>query len=136
MIIDTNVVSEVMRGDPTGVIRAWLERPRDSALTVAAVTVQEISYGLSRLPTGRRRDDMIRLWDEVRNELAVQVVALDSGIALLAGELMAERERHGRSMGVPDAQIAATCLLHRATLVTRNVRDFEGLGIDIDDPWA
>lgn len=136
MIIDTNVVSEVMRGDPTGVIGTWLELRRDAGLTIAAITVQEISYGLSRLPTGRRRDDMIRLWDEVRDVFAIQVLALDSGTALLAGELMADRERHGRSLGVPDAQIAATCLVHRTALATRNVRDFAGLGIDIVNPWG
>jgi toxin FitB len=136
VIIDTNVVSEVMRGDPTGVIGTWLELPRDTGLTVAAVTVQEISYGLSRLPTGRRRDDMVRLWDELRDGLAFQVLGLDSGTALLAGELMADRERHGRSLGVPDAQIAATCLVHRTALATRNVRDFTGLGIDIVNPWG
>ncbi len=136
MIIDTNVVSEVMRGDPTGVIGTWLELPRHTGLTVAAITVQEISYGLSRLPTGRRRDDMVRLWDELRDGLAFRVLALDSGTALLAGELMADRERHGRLLGVPDAQIAATCLVHRTALATRNVRDFTGLGIDIVNPWG
>lgn len=101
MMIDTNVVSEVMRGDPTGVIGNWLGLPRD----------------------------------EVRDVLAIQVLALDSGTALVAGELMADAERHGRSLAVPDAQVAATCLVHRTALATRNVRDFAGLGIDIVNPW-
>ena len=136
MIVDTNVVSEVMRGDPTRAIGAWLVRAENNGVSIAAITVQEITYGLSRLPAGRRREDLTRLWDEVRGELAVQVLPLDSGTALLAGELMALRELQGRAIGVPDAQIAATCLVHRMPLATRNVRDFDGLGIDVHNPWG
>lgn len=135
MIVDTNVVSEVMRGDPSGVIGTWLGHSRNDPLTIAAVSVQEISYGLARLPEGRRRETMTTLWDELRHSLAVQVIELDSGTALLAGEVMAHRERQGHAIGIPDAQIAATCLVHKQSLVTRNVRDFAGLGIDIVNPW-
>ena len=135
MIIDTNVVSEVMRGDPSGVIGAWLGRPRHSELSMAAVTVQEVTYGLARLPEGRRRDTMTDLWRELRGTLAVRVLPLDSGTALLAGEVMAHREGQGRSIGVPDAQIAATCMMHQEALATRNTRDFEGLGLTLINPW-
>lgn len=135
MIVDTNVVSEVMRGDPTGAVGAWLARPESSGVSIAAITVQEITYGLSRLPAGRRRENLSRLWDEVRGELALQVLPLDSATALVAGELMALRELQGRAIGVPDAQIAATCLMNSTPLVTRNTKDFEGLGIELVNPW-
>lgn len=136
MILDTNVISEVMRGDPLSVISVLLEEHGDHALALAAVTVQEISYGLARLPDGNRRDTLSDLWNEIREGLVRYVHPLDVDTALLAGHLLASREAKGRFIGVPDAQIAATCLIHNDSLATRNTRDFDGLGIELVNPWA
>lgn len=136
MILDTNVVSEAMKGDPSGIIRRLLQRHPARTWALAAVTVQEITYGLARMPEGSRRSTLTSLWNEVHEVLAVRVYPVDSITAVLAGEILAVRESRGHTIGAPDAQIAATCLQRSEPLATRNLHDFEGLGIDLIDPWA
>lgn len=103
---------------------------------LAAVTVQEVTYGLARLPTGSRRSRLAALWNEVHETLAAHVYPMDSVTAVLAGEILAMQDSRGRTVGLADAQIAATCLQRAEPLATRNLRDFEGLGIDLFNPWA
>jgi predicted nucleic acid-binding protein len=136
MIIDTNVVSEAMKGDPEGVIARLLDAYPWPTLAIAAVTVQEVTYGLARMPDGRRKAVLSELWDEIRSGMSDRVLGLDAVTAALAGEILALREAQARPIGLPDAQIAATCLRYSRQLATRNTKDFEGLGIDLVDPWA
>jgi toxin FitB len=135
MIIDTNVVSEAMRGDPDGVVTRFLSVHPEAALSMAAVTVQEVTYGLARMPAGRRKEALSSIWAEIHAELAERIHPLDAATAIVAGELLATGEATGRGIGLPDAQIAATCLVRGESLATRNVRDFEGLGIQVVNPW-
>lgn len=135
MILDTNVLSELMRGDPTNVLSSWLGAHPDTEFALAAVTVQETTFGLARMSEGARRDRLEGTWSHLWAHLALHVLPCDADVATQAGMLSALRERAGRHLGMADAQIAATALVHGVPLVTRNTKDFEGLGIEVIDPW-
>lgn len=136
MILDTNILSEMMRGDPSGTVSAWLSTVDDTTTGVAAVTVQEITFGLRRMAPGVRQQRLASAWDQILTELSLYVHPLDSHKAETAALLQVRREESGRHLGVADAQIAATALVLGRPLATRNVRDFEGLGIEVVNPWS
>lgn len=133
IILDTNVVSEVMhpRGDDG--VRWWAANVDEPALCV--ITLQEIAFGAHRVPDAARRERILGQLAIVRQSLGRQVLVIDEDVAMLAGAILAQRSSRGRSMSEADAQIAATCLVHEAALATRNTKDFEGLGIEIINPW-
>lgn len=135
LILDTNVVSEVMRGpaaDPN--VIAWLNQLTERPLTTV-ITRAEIMAGLAQLPTGRRRDQFTQAAQTAFAELGT-VLPLTSEAADTYGLLRAARIRQGRPIAAMDALIAASCLASRASLATRNVRDFAGLGLELIDPWS
>lgn len=137
ILLDTNVLSALMRAEPEPGVVAWLDaRPPESVWT-SSVTVFEIRYGLELLPVGRRR----RLLEEafskaIAEELEGRVAVFDQTAALAAGRLAAERRRAGRPVEIRDIEIAGVAIARKATLATRNLRHFEGLGVDLVDPWA
>lgn len=135
MILDTNILSEMMRGDPTGTVSAWLSTCAETTVGIAAVTVQEITFGLRRMAPGVRQQRLASAWDRILTELSLYVHPLDSHKAEAAALLQVRREESGRHLGAADAQIAATALVLGRPLVTRNVRDFDGLGLDLVNPW-
>jgi len=134
ILIDTNVVSELMNTDGAA-IAPWLADVETSSLFLTTVTRAEIRYGLERMPDGRRRANL-----EARAELVFQgavdrTLSFDSRAADAFGRISADRDRAGRPISTADAQIAAIALVHRAALATRNVRDFEGVGLRVVNPW-
>ena len=135
MILDTNVLSELMRGDPTNVVTAWLEAHPDTEFTIAAVTVQETTFGLARMPAGERRDRLEGTWRHLWAHLALNVLPCDAEVATQAGRLSALREETGRHLGMADAQIAATALVRGVPLATRSTKDFDDLGVTVINPW-
>lgn len=136
IVLDTNVVSEVIRPVPEARVLRWLDAQAPEALSITAVTVGEIVHGVARLPEGRRRDRLAALVEEhVTTTFAGRVLPYDADAARVGGTLLALRERAGRPMSLADAQIAAICRVHGATLATRNVRDFAATGVDVVDPW-
>lgn len=135
IVLDTNVISELMRpGADAGVV-AWVDGQDDVAVT--ATTVAELLYGVARLPAGARKvklADAIRELTDVR--LKDKVLAFDRAAASHYAQIAADREAAGRPTSVADAQIAAVCREGGASLATRNVRDFEGVGITLVNPWT
>lgn len=134
VVLDTNVVSELMKPAPDGQVRDWLMRMADTPFSATAVTVSEIEYGLCRLPAGRRRDDLHDRFETFMGSLAV--LPLDEPAAREAGRLRAAREAVGLTTHPSDMMIAGIVAIMGATLATRNVRDFAGLPIPVVDPWA
>lgn len=136
IVLDTNVLSELMRAQPDAGVLAWLDRQASHALSLTAVTVAELQYGIERLPEGRRK---AALHDAARamleQDFAGRVLAFDEAAALQYGPLVAAREAMGRPISVADAQIAAICRRHGAPLATRNGRDVEATGLEVIDPW-
>lgn len=135
IILDTNVISELARPSADGRVTEWFRGQLASDLHLTAVTIAELGYGVALLPDGRRRNELARRLDRLEGLLAGRVLSFDLASARLYGPLVATRNRLGRPIGVADAQIAAVCLRHAATLATRNVADFADAGLTIVNPW-
>lgn len=135
IILDTNVVSALM-GDGTSAVDAWVLTVPIDELYITAITRAEISYGVARLPTGRRRADLHRRASAFFDETSDRILSFDGAAASRYGDVVAERERLGLPIGVLDAQIASIAFVHRASVATRNVRDFKHSGITVINPFA
>ena len=137
IIIDTNVLSELMRPEPAQTVVAWLQDSGDAPLATTAVTVGEILFGLERLAAGRRRDDLQdRFARLVNSEDGLAVLSYDDTAARAFGEIAAQREHAGLAIHGDDLMIAATALRHGASVATRNTRDFAATGVELINPWA
>lgn len=136
IILDTNVLSALMRTAPDAAVVNWLDRQPADSIWVTSVTVFETRFGLALLPRGRRRVGLERAFDRVLTEdLANRVLDFDSAAAAVAAQLAAERQRAGRVADFRDTLIAGIAQARRATIATRNVRHFEGLDVPVVDPW-
>lgn len=136
IILDTNVISELMRSAPEPAAVAWVDAQPTADLHLTSMTVGELWFGAARLPTGRRRGELTAsLTALLEEEFAGRVVPFDAIAAAHFGDICATRSGAGRPISVADAQIAAICRSYGATLATRNVRDFAGTGVDLIDPW-
>lgn len=134
IIVDTNVVSELMRAAPAPNVAAWAVAA-DSQLFLTALTVAEIRYGIARLPEGTRKQSIASAADRILTTFSHRIVYFDLAAANAYGDLVARREALGRPISVFDAQIAAACRARGASLATRNIKDFEATGIAVIDPW-
>jgi toxin FitB len=136
VILDTNVVSELMRPAPEPAVAAWLRRHRTGRLATTAVTVAEIRYGLGRLSDGKRKADLSAKFQAVlARALAQRILPFDQRATELYAALKGSRERAGRPISPFDAMIAAIARVHGASVATRNVADFAACGVDVFDPW-
>jgi toxin FitB len=135
IILDTNVTSELMRAQPDPAVTAWLAAQPPTELSSTVVTVAEISYGLQRLPRGRRRRSLEQSYDSLFVDMADHVLAFDVEAALLYGPLVATKERAGIAMDPMDAQIACIAACRGAMIATRNERDFADCGVRLVNPW-
>jgi predicted nucleic acid-binding protein len=136
IILDTNVISELIRSAPDARVKQWTDEQVVTDLHLTSITVAELGYGVARLSPGRRRDDLARRIDGLMVRLFTErVLSFDQAAAEFYGGVAVVRERVGRPIDIPDAQIASVCLQRGAVLATRNVRDFEGLGLTLIDPW-
>jgi predicted nucleic acid-binding protein len=135
IVLDTNVVSELMRATPAPTVLAWLQQTSSTGLYTTAVTVAEIRYGIARLPQGRRRDTLHQAANEIFAAFPRQVLPFGLAAATAYADVVAGRERDGNPISGFDAQIAAICRSQAATLATRHTKDFTDTGITTIDPW-
>jgi len=137
-ILDTNVLSELMKQIPEPGVLSWLDAlPADSVWTTA-VTVFEIRHGLGILPDGQRRRALTAAFEEVlREELAGRVLHFDSAAATEAAAIAVKLRTAGSPVEVRDVMIAGTVAANTgSTLATRNIKDFVNTGIPLTDPWS
>ena len=136
IVLDTNVLSALMRTNPDTVVVDWLDRQPADSVWVTSITVFEVRFGLALLPKGRRRNALERAFDRVLTEdLSSRVLTLDETAAATAAQIAADRQRAGRIVDLRDTLIAGIAEAHRATIATRNTRHFEGLDVPVVDPW-
>lgn len=136
IVLDTNVLSELMRAQPEARVVEWLDSQNAAAMALTAITVAEILYGIEHMPDGRRRRAFATIAaDMFETEFAGRILPFDSLAATYYAEPTAMRVRAGRPIHLADAQIAAICLRHNATLATRNIKDFDMLGVTLINPW-
>lgn len=136
-LLDTNVVSEWAKPRPDAGIVTWLAEADEDRIFLSVITVGELRHGIERLPAGARRRRLDAwLTEEVPLRFEERLLAIDAETANIWGQLMARGEAAGRPPSTMDAFIAATVLRHDMILVTRNVSDFEPLGVRLVNPWS
>jgi predicted nucleic acid-binding protein len=137
ILLDTNVVSALMRRDPEPAVVAWLDDQPTESIWTTSITVFEVRTGLELLKPGRRQQQLERAFDELLAEdLEGRVQSFDQAAAVAAGGIAAKRQSSGQTLEIRDIQIAGIATVRRAILATRNIRHFEDLGIDLVDPWS
>jgi len=136
ILIDTNVVSEVMKVAPAATVIDWLNQQTSSSLYVSTITLGEIEYGLRLLPVGKRRWQLKERFERfISLAFAPRILVYDEAAARHYGEVMGLRKEMGRPMSVPDGQMVAIARVHGLTVATRDTRDFEDCGVDVIDPF-
>lgn len=136
IILDTNVLSELMRPSPSVQVSAWAAAQPTAEFFTTAITEAEIFYGIELVSKGKRRDELLSAADAVFGEtFANRILAFDSSAARAYAHILAHRRSIGKPTSHADAQIAAIAHIHSATLATRNVGHFEACGIRLINPW-
>ncbi len=137
ILLDTNVVSEFMKTSPDARVMAWVNTRAKIDFHLCAPVVAEIRYGVAQIPDGKRKDNLLVACERLEAEtFAERILAFDRRAAHGYGELGAMRRKAGKPISVMDAMIAAIALAHAMTLATRNLSDFEGLGVPLVDPFS
>lgn len=137
IILDTTVLSALMRATLEPVVVGWLDRQPSDSVWLTSVTVFETRFGLALLPKGRRRTSLERAFDHVLvDDLSNRVLDFDSAAAAEAARIAAERQRAGRVVDLRDTVIAGIAQARRATIATRNTAHFEGLDVPVVSPWS
>jgi toxin FitB len=135
-LLDTNVLSELLRAQPDAAVLRWISRQHADTLYVSAVTQAEMLLGARVLAPGKRRQALESALQSMFSEdFAGRVLPFDSSCAAHLAQLVAERRKIGRPIALFDAQIAAVARAHRLAVATRNVSDFEGCALLVTNPW-
>ena len=136
IIIDTNVVSDLMRAKPDPAVLSWFAGQAADMLFLTAVSEAELRTGAAILPAGQRRDRLVGAIDAmIDQDFAGRILPFDSPAARCYAETAAARRAAGKPIMDADCQIAAIARACNAAIATRNVRDFEGCGIEVINPW-
>ena len=137
ILLDTDVLSSLMRAEPAMAVVKWLDEQPESSIWTTSITVMEIRYGLQIMSTGRRRQRMEEELEAVlRKEIQERYAPFDVAAAQHAAELMALRKTRGRPVDLRDTMIAGIALSTRATLATRNTAHFADLSVPVVNPWT
>ena len=135
IILDTNVLSALMRQSPDPKVVAWLDRQPRSSIWTTAISVLEVRFGLEITSSGKRRSSLVRASDALLAAIGGRVAPFDAGAAEAASDLMASRHRKGRPGDLRDTMIAGIAVARHAALATRNVAHFEDISVPLINPW-
>ncbi len=137
IILDTNVLSALMRPRPEAAVVSWLDQQPTASIWLTSITVFESRLGLALLPAGKRRQALEAGFERLlADDLGNRVLPFDAEAARQAALIGAARQRAGRPVDIRDTQIAGIAVSRRATLATRNVRHFDDLPTAVVDPWG
>ena len=137
IILDTNVVSELMRQESDPAVQEWARSQKTVNLAITTVTIAEIERGLKRLPTGKRRKDLeIRFSSFVSKAFDGRILSFDAAAARCYGGLAAKREAKGLHVDALDLMICAIASDVKASISTRNIGGFDGCGVVLVNPWT
>ena len=137
IILDTNVLSELMRPKPSSRVMAWIARQPAVELSTTSITEAEIFYGIELLTKGKRREGLLAAAEAMfAEDLAGRTFGFDSEAARVFSKIASQRRALGKPISHADAQIAAIAQVRGAKLATRNIADFEDCGLNVLDPWS
>ncbi len=136
-LIDTNVISELTRATPAPSVLSWFSNQDPSTLYLSAVTEAELRTGIAILPAGQRREGLRAALDAtIAEDFEGRILPFDTDAAKTYAEIASMRRAAGRPIADADCQIAAIARAAGAVVATRNLRDFEGCGVDLVNPWG
>ena len=136
IIIDTNVISEMMKLSPARSVFNWFDQQDANHLFITTITIAEISYGLNTLPLGKRRTLLEEAFNNtIKEAFKHRILTFDNDAALAYGKIMSQRKELGQPLSVLDGQIIAIARTHNAKIATRNIKDFSDCGIFIINPF-
>lgn len=136
IILDTNVVSELMRARPDPIVVAWADRQAESSLFLTAISLAEIRFGIAALPRGRRRDTLSTAFENgIRPLFGNRILAFDEPASIAYAEIRAEAREDGLAIANVDAMIASIARVHRYDVATRDVAPFEVAGVRVTNPF-
>jgi toxin FitB len=136
IVIDTNVLSALMREVPEPPVVEWLDRQAAESIWITSITLFEARLGLALLPKGKRRQALESAFNKLLIEdLEGRVLDFDQPAAEAAAQLAAGRQRAGHAIDMRDTQIAGIVIARRAEFATRNIRHFSDLNVDVINPW-
>jgi predicted nucleic acid-binding protein len=136
IVLDTNVISELMRPKPCPQVAAWVAKHAATELATTSISEAEILYGIEILKKSKRRNSLLAAAEAMfAEDLGGRIFAFDSDAARAFSRIAARRRVLGKPISHPDAQIAAIVMARGAKLATRNVADFAECGLDVIDPW-
>ena len=135
-LLDTCVVSELIRKNPEKKVVSWIEGCDEDSLFLSVLTLGEIQKGIAKLPDNRRRTHL-QSWldDDLKNRFEGRVLPVNTEVSRVWGMIQAKTELRGEKIPVVDALIAATALAHNLTVATRNHTDMEKSGVPLFNPW-
>lgn len=137
MILDTDVLSALMRPQPEEPVVTWLNRQPRTSVWITSVTVLEVKFGLQKLPLGRRRSFLMKAFEILlADKIGRRIAPFDAAAAGYAADLMVSRHKRGRPVELVDTMIAGIALASHASLATRNVSHFQDLSVSVINPWA
>ena len=135
IILDTNVLSALMRQTPDSSVVAWLDRQPRLSIWTTSVTILEVRFGLQIMAAGKRRSAVLRAFGSVLDKIGQRVAPFDISAAEQAGDLMASRQRQGRPRDLRDTMIAGIAIARHAALATRNTTHFDDISVPLINPW-
>ena len=136
IVLDTNVVSEMMRIAPDAKVEKWLDAQMTDELWLNSIVIAELMFGAARLPDGAKKRQLAKsIQGTVEQDYAGRILSFDLEAAAAYAEISARCEAIGRPIDMADAQIAAICWVQDAQLATRNTKHFEGFGLKLINPW-
>jgi hypothetical protein len=135
-LLDTCVFSELIKKKPTSSVTRWILERNEALFSVSALTFGEIKKGIDNAQDAKKKETL-QMWlqDFVIPRFWSRIIAIDGDVALAWGELIAKHGRAGRVIPTIDSLIAASAIAHNLQIVTRNTKDFEGLNIQLVNPW-
>lgn len=137
IVLDTNVVSEILKPAPSDMVVHWLASQESSSVFTTVITQAEILYGIEVLPQGRRRQRLSGVVEDIfRLDFERRILFFDEDSGRQYARIRASRKAVGRPIPQLDAMIAAIARVHRAAVATRNTADFEHCGIRLINPWT
>jgi hypothetical protein len=136
ILVDTNVLSELMRRKPEQRVLDWMDGFQSTDLGLTAISVAEVLYGIGALPEGKKKHQLLDAATSMFEEyFRGRILAFDQLAAVEYADIVLQREKSGNPISMPDAQIAAICRVSSAGLATRNTRDFRDIGLVLINPW-
>lgn len=137
IILDTNVVSELMRAEPDAGVLGWADRQVSATLFVTTITLAEIRSGIAAVPAGRRAEALRTMFEErIRPLFGNRVLDFDEAASIAYAELRAGARAHGTTIADVDGLIAAVARVHRFRVATRDTAPFEAAGVEVINPFA